>query len=370
MKNTCSPLSREDANSMQRAGRAVAPGAAGLLVVGLDRARHRLVADRAHVGLVDAHPERVGRHDDVDVAVHEAPLRVGALLARQARVVGHHRRAELVRQPRRQLVALRARARVDDRGQRARLLERRRDAAVAGLLGRARDDDEREVRAVEAGRDPDRIAQPEPRDDVVGDLRGRRRGRRDDRLRAEPARGIGQAEVVGPEVVPPLRDAVRLVDHEQADPRLPDPLEEAGRGEALGRDVEQPRAARDGAVDRGAVGCRVLLRVDERDRARARRARAPRPGPASATRAARPRASGPPASAPAAGSRATCPSRWASRRARRARRWRPRPPRAGRGGSPRSRTPRAAPRRARSPARTAAAAQGPGRAEPARSAGR
>ena len=60
--------------------------------------------------------------------------------------------------------------------------------------------------------------------------------------RAEPARGVGEPEVVGPEVVAPLRDAVRLVDDEEPDLRLPDPLEEAGRGEALGRDVEQPRA--------------------------------------------------------------------------------------------------------------------------------
>ena len=34
---------------------------------------------------------------------------------------------------------------------------------------------------------------------------------------AEPARGVGEAEVVGPEVVPPLRDAVRLVDDEEPD---------------------------------------------------------------------------------------------------------------------------------------------------------
>ena len=37
--------------------------------------------------------------------------------------------------------------------------------------------------------------------------------------RAEPARRVGEAEVVRPEVVPPLRDAVRLVDDEQADAR-------------------------------------------------------------------------------------------------------------------------------------------------------
>ena len=41
MKNTCRPLSRADANSRQRAGAPSRPGAAGLLVVGLERAGHR-----------------------------------------------------------------------------------------------------------------------------------------------------------------------------------------------------------------------------------------------------------------------------------------------------------------------------------------
>ena len=89
--------------------------------------------------------------------------------------------------------------------------------------------------------------------------------------RAEPARGVGEAEVVGPEVVPPLRDAVRLVDDEQPDPRLPDPLEEPGRGEALGRDVEQPQLAPTPRASSAArFARRVLLGVDERDRPGAR----------------------------------------------------------------------------------------------------
>ena len=67
---------------------AVAARAPGLLVVGLDRRRHDLVCHGAHVGLVDAHAERVGGDDDVDLAGHEAPLDGGALVARQPRVVG------------------------------------------------------------------------------------------------------------------------------------------------------------------------------------------------------------------------------------------------------------------------------------------
>ena len=57
---------------------------------------------------------------------------------------------------------------------------------------------------------------------------------------------------------------MRLVDDEQADLDLADGLQEAGRGEALGRDVQQPQLAGGGARERGAVGGRVLLGVDER----------------------------------------------------------------------------------------------------------
>ena len=175
---------------------------------------------------------------------------------------------ELVGEPRGQPVALRPRAGVHDRRPGRRIRQDGPDAAVRALLRRRRHDGERQVRAVEPGRDAHRIAQAEATDDVAGDLRrgGRRRGH--DRLRPEPAGGVGEAEVVGPEVVPPLRHAVRLVDDEQADLGLPDPVEKAGRGEALGRDVEQPGVAGDRPVDRLAVGRGVLLGVDEADLAR------------------------------------------------------------------------------------------------------
>jgi len=42
-------------------GRVPVPAcSAGLLVVGLDGARHRVMKDEAHVRLVDAHPEGIG----------------------------------------------------------------------------------------------------------------------------------------------------------------------------------------------------------------------------------------------------------------------------------------------------------------------
>ena len=102
-------------------GPPVAPGAAGLLVIGLDRGRDGLVADRPHVRLVHPHPERVGGDDDGRGAVHEAPLHVRAQLPRQPCVIGDHLHPELPAQPVGEPVRLRPRARVDDRRQGALL---------------------------------------------------------------------------------------------------------------------------------------------------------------------------------------------------------------------------------------------------------
>ncbi len=82
---------------------------------------------------------------------------------------------------------------------------------------------------------------------------------------AQHPRGIRQPEVVGPEVVPPLRHAVGLVDHEQADPAIAHAVEEAGSGKALRRDVEQPQLAGGGAPQRLRVDGGILLGVDQRD---------------------------------------------------------------------------------------------------------
>ena len=53
---------------------AVAAGAAGLLLIVLERLRRAGVHDEAHVGSIDPHPERDGRDDDVDVFVEERVL--------------------------------------------------------------------------------------------------------------------------------------------------------------------------------------------------------------------------------------------------------------------------------------------------------
>ena len=70
-----------------------------------------------------------------------------------------------------------------------------------------------------------------------------------------PRRGSGAADLEEgrTEVVAPLRDAVRLVDDDQADRMLRDEVEERGVGEPLGRREHDPRLA---------GGDRLLRRVD------------------------------------------------------------------------------------------------------------
>ena len=188
-------------------------------------------------------------------AVHEPALDLAALLASEPGVVDADRAVEVARQVPGELLGAVAGAGVDDRGRRPGLRQRGRDVPVLGLRRGARDDAEGEVRAVEAGRDADRVAQPEAERDVAGDLRRRGRRRGDDRVGLQPARGVREPEVVGPEVVAPLRDAVRLVDDEQPDLRLAHRVQEtASRRSARAR--RRAGAARPPPPPAAPRGCR------------------------------------------------------------------------------------------------------------------
>ena len=187
--------------------------------------------DGADVRLVDAHAERVRGDDDVRLAAHERVLHAGARLGRHARVVGG--RVE----HRRDLFRGLARAAVDDGGAvRGHLHARLERGALAGdrALAVEREDVEREVRAVEAGADALGFPEAEPRDDLLGHLRGRRGGAGHRRRVAELPDDRREAQVVRAEVVAPLRHAVRLVHHEQRERASRDRLPERGAGEPLG----------------------------------------------------------------------------------------------------------------------------------------
>ncbi len=217
---------------------AVAPAAAGLLVVGLEARRQRPVRDRAHVRLVDAHPERVRRDDHLGGPRHERLLRLVAASRRHPGVVGddpHRQRAgELLRER----LRVAPRPAVDDRRQRpgaAEHVQQRRPLARERALALEAGDVEHQVLAVEPRAHPHRLAQPEAALDLPGDLHRRGRRRRHHRGPAERVDRLAEAQVVRPEVVPPLGDAVRLVDDEQPDPARVQGATERRGGEALRR---------------------------------------------------------------------------------------------------------------------------------------
>ena len=118
-------------------GAAVAPCAAGLLVVALERRRQRPVPDGAHVGLVDAHPERRRGDHHAVVGGHEAGLARVALGRAETGVVGLGGEVG-VAQALRDVLAARARAGVDDRRAAARDRPARPPAAPAAPARPAR----------------------------------------------------------------------------------------------------------------------------------------------------------------------------------------------------------------------------------------
>ena len=145
---------------------------------------------------------------------------------------------------------------------------------------------EAQVRAVEARDDLARVRRdPQPLEDVAPHDRVGGRGQRERARRAElAARGV-QGEVVGPEVMAPLGDAVRLVHHEEPHAVVLQPGHEVPVREPFGRDIEQRRAAldevevapvllaaRDRRVDEAGRDARALQRLDlvlhERDQRR------------------------------------------------------------------------------------------------------
>ena len=281
----------------RRGRQAVAAGTAGLLVVALHRLRQVEVGDEPDVGLVDAHPERDGRdHHDARPRAGTAP----GCAARTCRsrpawygsagdaVVDQELRGLLDRVPRQA---------VDDAG-------------VAGVLGAQQV--EQLVARLVLGHDAVLDVGPVEAGDEVP---WRRRAAAGAAISARVCVGGGggqrdpgdlgpalvqhrQLQVVGPEVVPPLRHAVRLVDGEQGDrcrgraarwsARTPQPLGREVQQVELARDGRRPRPARrsdDSCVElrkparTPSARERVDLVLHQRDQRRDHDARC-RPGPA------------------------------------------------------------------------------------------
>ena len=116
-----------------------------------------------------------------------------------------------------------------------------------------------QVRPREAGDERLRLVQGEQLDDVAPHPIGGR-GRQGDRRRiAQQAAEMAEPGVVGAKIVPPLADAMGLVDRQQLHPHRPNRIEKSPAAKPLGHHVEQPKLA-----GRHAVEPVVLLRRRER----------------------------------------------------------------------------------------------------------
>ena len=232
--------------------RAVAAGAADLLVIRLDRPWRPEVDDRAHVGAIDAHAEGVCGADDVDAARRES--RLGALAARgiEARVIDGATPAG-AGEPRSLRLGQAAGGSVDNRC--ATLLVEclgQQCVDLAAAIPAATDlhGAQRQVRAREAAHQLRGVGrQPEPEDDLVADDRCRRRRAGEHMGRPELPEQRADLEVLRAEIVAPLADAVRLVDRDQRAAQRREQLPEVGRNQTLGCDVEEPVVAAPQADD-------------------------------------------------------------------------------------------------------------------------
>ena len=196
-----------------------AAGAADLLVVGDDAAGRLVVDDEAEVRLVVAHAERAGGDDGLEVVAQQPLLDRDAVLGRGVAAVGLGGDAVAV-QPLGDQLRVALRERVDDpRARELRhVLHQPREAV--GLGGQL-DDLEAQAGAAEraaVGAQRVRAADLQLLLDVADHavVGGRRRAQHRHTL-GEPLEHVGDAAVVGPEVVAPVGDAVRLVDHQQPD---------------------------------------------------------------------------------------------------------------------------------------------------------
>ena len=263
-----------------------APGPADLLVVGDRRLRRAEVHDEAEVGLVEPHAEGAGRDQRLDPVGEQVLLRLQPRGLIVLAAVGGDLDA-LLAQERGRLVGGGDRQRVDDPRVRQRVAaEGVGQPGQPHRGGRQADHGQPERLAVE------RPAQHQHAAAIVGAAQaglkllghvgrdpgvGGRGGRQHRYVRRQGLEQGPDPAVVGPEVVPPVGDAVRLVDHDQPGRRgqlRQHVVAEPGVVEPLGADQQHvDRAVADlrvdllpvvevGGVDRARVDARPRRRLD------------------------------------------------------------------------------------------------------------
>ena len=242
-----------------RVGRhAVATCATGFLVIAFQALGQIQMRNETHVGLVDAHAKGDGRHHHDALLLAENRLMAGAHFRVHPGVI-RQRADALLGQPLRGLLHLLARQAVDDAGVAGVAIHVLGADEAQQLLTRAvlLDDGVADVRTVEAGEEDARVRQRQPLNDLVARDGIGRGGERNARHVRETLVQHRELDILRPEIVPPLRHAVRFVDGKQADARSLKQVEEARRHQPFGRDVDEIQPPRSQvSLDLGGLGAR------------------------------------------------------------------------------------------------------------------
>ncbi|MCY1232693.1 hypothetical protein D9M72_452000 [compost metagenome] len=198
------------------------------------------MSNEADVRLVDPHAEGNGGHHHQPFFLAKARLVALARAGVHAGVI-RQRIDALPLQPCSGVLHLLARQAVDDAAvMRAvgcgvlRLDESQQLLASVVLL----DDAVADIGPVEAGDENAGVVQRQPLDDLVARQRVCGCSQRDARHVRETFVQHRQLDVLRPEIMAPLRYAMRLVDGEQSDAGTLEQVEEARRHQPLGRNVE------------------------------------------------------------------------------------------------------------------------------------
>ena len=195
---------------------------------------------QADIGLVDAHAESDGRRDDRDVVANEPLLRCAPHAVVKPGVVWLGVEA-VGAQARSQVFGLSARSAIDDGRLTLVLPEQLRQRTECVL--RLGEHGIAEIGAVEAGDELLRPVQAQLLDDVLAHPLGGRRRQRQERHARQAAPQFAQLAIVGPKVMPPHRDAVRLVHGHKTDFETGEKVLETRLCQPLRRDVQNLECA-------------------------------------------------------------------------------------------------------------------------------
>ena len=190
---------------------------------------------KAHVGLVDAHPERHRRDHDLKVVALEFLLHVGADMVLQSGVICGGAKAAVL-QTRGGVFHLRTAVAVDDAGLAALLLHIAQELIQRLELFHQHVAD---VWTVEAADLNVGVVQPEQTNDIQACSVIRRGGKRHKRQLGEALTQLAEGGVFRAEIVSPLGDTVRFIHRQQHRVPVREMVEEVIQHQTFRRDIQQ-----------------------------------------------------------------------------------------------------------------------------------